>query len=190
MHRIKGRIREEAKSGRAQLSPESREKWSTEIEKRLLLLLAPYTTVMVYASKPPEVETRHLIQSLLDEGKKVVLPIIERETRGLRLSYLHNPDCLVTSTFNVPEPIGNEIPAPPEAVEVAIIPLIAFDARGNRLGYGAGYYDRFLKKYHHIVKIGVAFSIQRQDTLPQDRDDVTMDMIVTEEKVYRCRLLP
>jgi 5-formyltetrahydrofolate cyclo-ligase len=74
----------------------------------------------------------------------VIVPIIERETRTLRLSYLTNPDVLITSTFNVPEPIGNEIPVSADTVEVAIIPLIAFDLHGNRLGYGAGYYDRFL----------------------------------------------
>jgi 5-formyltetrahydrofolate cyclo-ligase len=189
MHRTKGRIRDEAKAERAQLSPECRTMWSARIEERLLPLLAPYTTILIYASKPPEVDTRHLIQILLGKGKKVVLPIIEKETRGLRLSYLHNPACLVTSTFKVPEPIGNEIPASPEAVEVAIIPLIAFDAQGNRLGYGAGYYDRFLEKNRHIIKIGIAFSLQQQSALPQERDDVKMDIIVTEKKVYRCNHL-
>ncbi|MDD1679548.1 MAG: 5-formyltetrahydrofolate cyclo-ligase [Methanomicrobiales archaeon] len=154
MHRLKARIREEVKSDRALLSPESREQWSARIEERLLPLIDSFTTVMVYVSKPPEVDTRHLIERLLSAGKKVVVPIIEKETGSLRLSYLHNPAYLVRSTFEVPEPIGNEIPARPEMVEMAIIPLIAFDARGSRLGYGAGYYDRFLKKYRHIVTIG------------------------------------
>jgi 5-formyltetrahydrofolate cyclo-ligase len=189
MHHTKARIREEAKSVRALLTAESRERWSACIEEHLLPLLTPYATLLVYASKPPEVDTRHLIESLLSAGKKVVVPIIERETGSLRLSYLHNPACLIKSTFQVPEPIGNEIPASPEAVDVAIIPLIAFDAEGSRLGYGAGYYDRFLRKYPHIVTIGVAFSLQRQPVLPQDKDDVKMDMIVTERRVYRCHPL-
>jgi 5-formyltetrahydrofolate cyclo-ligase len=189
MHHTKARIREEAKSARAMISPESRETWSAHIEEHLLPLLLPYTTILVYVSKPPEVDTRHLIERLLDADKKVVVPIIERDTGGLRLSYLHNPACLVRSTFQVPEPIGNEIPASPEAVEVAVIPLIAFDTEGSRLGYGAGYYDRFLKKYRHIIKVGIAFSLQQKRVLPQDADDVRMDIIVTEKKVYRCNSL-
>jgi 5-formyltetrahydrofolate cyclo-ligase len=189
MHRSKKEIREDSKARRALLSAEERERWSARIEKHLLPLLAPYTTILVYASKPPEVDTGHLIARLLAEEKKVVVPIIERETGGLRLSYLHNPACLIRSTFQVPEPVGHEIPASPEAVEVAIIPLIAFDAEGSRLGYGAGYYDRFLRKYTDIVKIGIAFSLQQQPVLPQDTDDVKLDIIVTEKKVYRCNSL-
>jgi 5-formyltetrahydrofolate cyclo-ligase len=186
MHRVKARIREEVKSARARIPPVNRERWSASIEERLLPLVVSYTTLLVYASKPPEVDTRHLIDRLLSEGKKVVVPIIETHTGSLRLSYLHNPACLVRSTFQVPEPIGNEIPASPKAVEAAIVPLIAFDTEGSRLGYGAGYYDRFLRKYRHIIKIGIAFSLQQQPLLPQDMDDVKMDIIVTEKKVYRC----
>ncbi len=186
MHRTKAKIRESAKSARAMIPSDRREEWSACIEEHLIPLLSPYTTVLVYASKPPEVDTGHLIETLLSVGKNVVVPIIEKDTRSLRLSYLHNPACLVRSTFQVPEPIGNEIPASPDAVEVAVIPLIAFDATGSRLGYGAGYYDRFLKRHRHIVKIGIAFSLQQQTLLPQDADDVRMDLIVTEKKVYRC----
>jgi 5-formyltetrahydrofolate cyclo-ligase len=186
MHRAKAKIREEAKSARASISPEIRERWSAAIEEQVLTLLEPYLTILVYASKPPEVDTHHLIERLIEKGKKVVVPIIEKETGSLRLSYLHNPACLITSTFQVPEPIGSEIPASPQAVEVAIIPLIAFDTGGSRLGYGAGYYDRFLKEHPHIIKIGVAFSQQQQTTLPQDREDVKMDLIVTERGIYRC----
>jgi 5-formyltetrahydrofolate cyclo-ligase len=189
MHRSKKEIREDYKARRALLPAEERERWSAQIGDHLLPLLAPYTTILVYASKPPEVDTRLLIERLLREGKKVIVPIIEKETKGLRLSYLHNPACLVESTFRVPEPIGSEIPASPEAVEVAIIPLIAFDAEGSRLGYGEGYYDRFLRKYRHILKVGIAFSLQQQTVLPQDADDVKMDIIVTEKKVYRCNSL-
>jgi 5-formyltetrahydrofolate cyclo-ligase len=189
MHRTKARIREAAKTARAMIPTENRERWSACIEEHLLPLLSPYTTILIYASKPPEVDTGHLIETLISAGKKVVVPIIEKESRGLRLSYLQNPACLVRSTFQVPEPIGNEIPASPKAVEVAIIPLIAFDAEGSRLGYGAGYYDRFLKRHHHILKIGVAYSLQQQTILPQDVDDVRMDIIVTEKKVYRCNSL-
>ena len=183
---MKTKIRHELKTRRNSLSPTTIAEWSDQITEHLRPLLNPYQTIMVYVSKPPEVETRPLIHHLLSQGKRVVVPIIERETCTLRLSYLPNPNVLITSTFNVPEPIGNEIPASAEEVEVAIIPLIAFDINGNRLGYGAGYYDRFLQAHPTIVKIGVAFSVQQAPSIPGDTKDVRMDSIVTERRIYRC----
>lgn len=145
-----------------------------------------FETVMVYASKAPEVETEEIIQDLNRRGVRVVVPIIERETCSLRLSYLPDPSLLVPSTFNVPEPLGNELPARPEDVQVIVIPMLAFDREGNRLGYGAGYYDRFLCQHPRPIKIGIAFSCQQVESIPADKNDVKMDYIVTEMGVIRC----
>ncbi len=139
--------------------------------------------VMVYASKPREVDTHRLIESLIADGTKVVVPIIEQDTRTLRLSYLTDPSVLVTSTFAVPEPIGSEIPARKEDLAIAVIPMLAFDRLGNRLGYGAGYYDRFLKSAGSLVTIGVAFSCLEMTAVPGNNQDVQMDMIVTEDEL-------
>ena len=141
---------------------------------------------MVYVPKPPEVDTMPLIRHLLQQGVRVVVPIIERETRTLRLSCLEDPDNLVISTFSVPEPIGKEIPVCGEDLEVVIVPLLAFDRAGHRLGYGAGYYDRFLSLYPRAKKIGAAFSCQEIRSVPADDNDVAMDMIVTERETITC----
>jgi 5-formyltetrahydrofolate cyclo-ligase len=138
---------------------------------------------MVYASKPGEVDTSGLISWLLSQGTRVVVPIIEQETRSLRLSYLEDPGVLSPSTFSVPEPVGHEIPADASAVRLVIIPLIAFDRQGHRLGYGAGYYDRFLSRHPGMTKIGVAFSCQEVPRIPADENDVSLDIIVTETGV-------
>jgi len=168
------------------LAHDAIEKGSCIICEHVIGLLKDHTTILIYASKHPEVETRNLIAQLIATGKRVVVPIIEKETRSLRLSYLVNPATLVKSTFNVPEPVGNEIPARPKDIEVAIIPMIAFDAKGSRLGYGAGYYDRFLKKNPHIIKIGISFSCQEEVFIPSDSNDIQMDYIVTERGVITC----
>ena len=84
------------------------------------------------------------MESLLSGGVGVVVPVIETETCSLRLSFIDDLSVLVSSTFSVPEPIGNEIPAREEDIGAVVVPLIAFDQKGHRLGYGAGYYDRFL----------------------------------------------
>ena len=86
----------------------------------------------------------------------------------------------------MPEPLGNELPARPEDVQVVIIPMLAFDRGGNRLGYGAGYYDRFLCRHPHPIKIGIAFSCQQAESIPADKSDVKMDYIITEKGVIRC----
>ena len=84
------------------------------------------------------------------------------------------------STFHVPEPVGNEIPADPEKIDVALIPLLGFDNVGNRIGYGAGYYDRFLAQHTQFPTVGVAFAIQECNHIPHEPTDQTLDAVVTE----------
>ncbi|MCU0631996.1 MAG: 5-formyltetrahydrofolate cyclo-ligase [Methanolinea sp.] len=178
-------LRVRAREIRAAIPPGKRAELSRAIMDRLLGLLDGADPVLVYVSKPPEVDTAPLISAMLTRGTGVVVPIIEREQRSLRLSYLRDPSLLSVSTFSVPEPIGHEIPAEPREIAVVIVPMIAYDARGHRLGYGAGYYDRFLSRHPHIQKIGVAFSCQEVESIPADENDVSMDFIVTESGVTR-----
>ncbi|HUM78070.1 MAG TPA: 5-formyltetrahydrofolate cyclo-ligase [Methanoculleus sp.] len=183
MRLTKAELRMKAKEARSRLSPEEIARYSASIERRLIEVLDGFTTVMVYVSKPPEVETRGLIAALNNRGVLVVVPIIERETRSLRLSALPDPGVLVQSTFNVPEPIGHEIPVRPEDIQAVVVPMLGFDSKGNRLGYGAGYYDRFLRRYPHPEKIGIAFSCQQVECIPADENDIMMDCIITEKVI-------
>jgi 5-formyltetrahydrofolate cyclo-ligase len=142
---------------------------------------------MIYASKPLEVNTKSLIGELISRGKTIVVPIIEKDTKTLRLSYLRDPDVLQESTFQVPEPIGRELPALASTIKAVIIPMLAFDKKGNRLGYGAGYYDRFLSSHPHLTRIGIAFSCQEVEEIPADATDAGMDIIVTDTCIISCR---
>jgi 5-formyltetrahydrofolate cyclo-ligase len=183
MRLTKAELRMRAKEARSRLTPAEIARYSASIECRLIEVLDGFTTVMVYVSKPPEVETRGLIAALNNRGVLVVVPIIERETRSLRLSALPDPGVLVQSTFNVPEPIGHEIPVRPEDIQAVVVPMLGFDSKGNRLGYGAGYYDRFLRRYPHPEKIGIAFSCQQVECIPADENDIMMDCIITEKVI-------
>ncbi|WP_278155670.1 5-formyltetrahydrofolate cyclo-ligase [Methanogenium sp. S4BF] len=80
----------------------------------------------------------------------------------------------------MPGPLGNEIPANPKEREVALIPLPGFDTDGNRIGYGAGYYDRFLAKNTHFPTVGVAFALQECEHIPHEPTDQTLNAVVTE----------
>jgi 5-formyltetrahydrofolate cyclo-ligase len=182
----KAALREMLKSRRARLPYEERREKSRKIGGVLLDFLLDYDTVMVYVAKEPEVMTRQLIADLIGRGTRVIVPIIQRHNHTLRLSYLIDLSVLTVSTFNVPEPIGNELPADPQDIQATIIPLIGFDRQGNRLGYGAGYYDRFLEQYPGIVKIGVGYACQQVDAIQHDRYDIRLDYIVTEEGIISC----
>jgi 5-formyltetrahydrofolate cyclo-ligase len=182
----KQEIRQRARHVRSSLTCEEVASFSRIICESARRKLDNDDPVMVYASKPPEVVTTPLIIDLLGSGKRVVLPIIEKETRSLRLSYLEDPACLVPSTFSVPEPIGNEIPAEGKDLKVVVLPLLAFDRKGHRLGYGAGDYDRFLSRFPDAVRIGMAFSCQEAPRIPAEECDMAMDMVITERETIRC----
>lgn len=183
MRELKNSIRQILRQRKDLMSPESRLEKSERICRHIMNHIRDGETVMVYTSKEKEVNTLSLITSLLERGNPVIVPIIVKEDVSLRLSYLSDLSSLVSSTFGVPEPIGNEIPASGDAVDTIILPVHGFDRTGRRIGYGAGYYDRFLAKNRKLRKIGIAFSCQELETLPADEYDIPMDCIITEEGI-------
>ncbi|HOX34381.1 MAG TPA: 5-formyltetrahydrofolate cyclo-ligase [Methanoregulaceae archaeon] len=183
MREEKNRIRQQMREKKASLRPAERREKSREICRHVLDVLQNGETVMVYSAKELETNTTPIITSLLAKNIPVVVPIIVKEDISLRLSYLRDPSVLVPSTFGVPEPIGNEIPADPADIGTIILPMLGFDRQGGRLGYGAGYYDRFLAKHPGIRKIGIAFSCQETERVPVDENDVRMNCIITEEGI-------
>ncbi len=183
MREQKSSIREILRRRKDAIEPLDRLEKSRTICRFLMTLVRDQETVMAYTSKEKEVNTAPLIAALLRHGNPVVVPIIVKADISLRLSYLRDFSVLVPSTFGVPEPIGSEIPAKGEEVDTIILPMLGFDRTGGRIGYGAGYYDRFLEKYPALRKIGIAFAFQEIDRLPLDENDVRMDYIVTEEGI-------
>jgi len=179
----KEEMRIAAKAKRMELSAADIVQKSHSIQERVLSVIKDCNSVMVYISKEPEVETLELTEKLISSGKTVIVPIIEKETGTLRLSKLNSTSDLVRSTFGVPEPIGNEIPVKKEEIEAVIVPMLAFDRSGARLGYGAGYYDRFFSEPLNALIIGIAFSCQEINSIECEIFDKKMDIIITEEEV-------
>ncbi len=177
------RIRTILREKKAALSPEERLEKSKKIIRYVLGQIKDGETVLAYTSKELEVNTAPLIDELLKRKNNVAVPIIQKEDISLRLSYIRDRSVLVPSTFGVPEPIGNEIPARPEEISVILLPMLGFDRTGARIGYGAGYYDRFLEKNPGLKKIALAFACQEVERLPLDPTDIRMDMIITENGV-------
>ena len=184
----KQQFREHFRSIRANLAQTDRVDKSLEIMHHLLEVLHPYSTIMTYVSKEPEVDTLPLIRELLAQGKQIIVPIIQRKDCSLRLSYIKDPSVLKVSTFHVPEPIGSEIPANPADIEAAVIPLLGFDSSGGRIGYGAGYYDRFFAQNPNIIRIGIGFSSQEAEHIPCEPFDMKMHYVVTEKGIKKCQI--
>jgi 5-formyltetrahydrofolate cyclo-ligase len=183
MSELKDRVRKILRQKKEAMVPEERLEKSHRICRHLMEIIRDGETVMVFTSKEKEVNTKPLIQSLFGKGNPVVVPIIVKDDFSLRLSYLRDFSALVPSTFGVPEPIGSEIPAAAEDIGTIILPMLGFDRTGGRIGYGAGYYDRFLSKNPGLRKIGIAFACQEVESLPVDENDIQMDVIITEEGI-------
>jgi len=160
-----------------------------ELERILLSLPAFATarTLMLYASMRDEVPTHALIKRLLAAGRRVALPVAHAHDKSLTLACLSSPDDLKPALYGVPEPKAEGRQAcPSSSVDVALIPGLAFDMAGHRLGHGLGYYDRFLPSLSCPL-IGLAYDAQISATaLPREAHDHPVDYVVSEKRVVVC----
>lgn len=133
-------------------------------------------TVMAYSALPDEVQTDLMLAKLLEAHKTVLLPkVLDGETMELR-QYTAATD-LQEGAFHIMEPVGERFTALSD-IDVAIIPGMAFDKQGNRMGRGKGYYDRFLRQLSETVKVGVCFPFQMMEEIPHETHDIRMDFVV------------
>jgi len=132
--------------------------------------------IMLYYSLPDEVNTHELIDSIAREGKKVVLPVVI-DDENMELREYNNENDLKVGAFNILEPIGKRFEQY-DNIDVAVIPGMSFDKKGNRLGRGKGYYDRFLPKIKNAYTIGICFDFQKEDCIPVDVFDRKVDEVI------------
>ncbi|MGI6697142.1 MAG: 5-formyltetrahydrofolate cyclo-ligase [Clostridiales bacterium] len=189
---MKQKLREKTLSLRRQIPPPLRREHSQLIQKKLLELevFIRSVNVMAYVAFRNEVETMPIIRHCLSEDKRVIVPVSVPKTRELLLSELKDPEReLIPGTFGVPEPAPEYIrPFPSEDLDLILVPGVAFDEKGFRLGYGAGYYDRFFERLtRRVPSIGLAFELQIIDRVPADPTDQPVDYIITEKRLIDCR---
>jgi 5-formyltetrahydrofolate cyclo-ligase len=185
---MKKKIQGEIKEKRKEHPKGEVETKSRKIMERLFEMseFAAAETVLFYASKPDEVQTFEMMRKAMSLGKRVVLPITIREEKRLILSELKSVDDLVQGEFGVMEP-PEQIEVLLNEIEVVIVPGIAFDEEGDRIGHGMGYYDKLLKHLPDATFIGLAFEFQIVEDIPEEDHDVNVHRIITEERVVTCQ---
>ena len=151
---------------------------SLPIVDRIRPLLADTNTIVAYYSLPDEVDTHSFIDELIAEGKTVYLPKVISDEDMVLCRYT-GAESLKEGAFGIMEPVGAQIFAD-EAIDVVLVPGMAFDGDGNRLGRGKGYYDRFLKTLAvpRPQLIGVCFDFQKVEVVPTESTDVKVDVVV------------
>lgn len=178
-------LKEEKKQLRKEISQRKKTFTETELKRwseQLLSQLENHplfrqaTTLLMYHSLPDEVQTHRFIEKW-SKQKKIILPVVKGDDLELRV--YTGTECLKKGAYNIDEPTGERL-ADESEIELAIIPGVAFDSKGNRLGRGKGYYDRLLTRISPY-KIGICFQFQATDTLPHEDFDAVMDEVWSEK---------
>jgi len=178
-------IRRLALEKRNALSEADKKAKSFEIGELLesLELFQNAKTVLFYYSHNGEVDTLGLMRKWMKE-KRFLLPRLTSDDSFLALS-VSSLDELELNRYGIPEPAmqDDESPKP----DLIIVPGAAFDRKGNRIGMGKGYYDRFLSGQRGVPKVALAYSEQILDSVPKEPYDEPIDMIITENEIIRCQ---
>lgn len=147
-----------------------------EVLKKQGLDKAEEKTAFVYLSFSSEAPTDGLIERLLDDGWKVFCPRTEKD----EMYAVEYGEDFYLSDYGIREPCGEAYEKTPT---ITVIPLLAVDEKGNRLGYGKGYYDKYLKKYPKTKRIGYCFDFQIVKEVPCEENDERLDIIVTDKRI-------
>ncbi len=190
----KNELRKNVIAWRNALTPQEVKEKSAAIASRVLKLkeYRSAKTIMAYIDFRNEVQTSEIIVDAMQHGKRVVVPVTDVRNKQLILSLLKNyPEDLAPGTWGIPEPKPELVqPVAPDEIDLVIVPGVAFDTVGNRLGYGGGYYDRFLPQTRKdAVLISLAYELQIRPNVYPDEHDMPIHILVTEDRVLDFRHL-
>lgn len=183
-------IRQQIRQRRRALTPEQQTQFALQAADRMMayppVLLAQ--TVAVFLSFDGELDTRPLIDQLWRAGKRVYLPVLHPFSPGnLLFLHYHPSSDLVVNRLNIREPkLDVRDVLPLSQLDVLVTPLVAFDAAGQRLGTGGGFYDRTLQNWrqHRLQPVGYAHDCQQVDALPTEQWDIPLPAVITPSKTW------
>lgn len=192
----KQQLRKIMEANRQLLSEEQRRSGSEAISRFALDIISPLVlssarpTLFTFMPFRSEVDVTPLTRWWWEAGYQVVVPKVDKALQTMEAHEISSFEELEPGAWGIPEPRSSAPRlATLAAIDVMIIPGLAYDRQGGRLGYGSGFYDRFLDRYDgmglpHPFKIGVCYETQLQEELPMEQHDLRVDRIITEEGVY------
>jgi len=185
IRQVKRQIREKSRRIRTEMPEKTKESHDTHM-RNVLLGLKQYKQcelVFVYVSKEIEVDTHAIIRQALKDGKQVAVPRCVPDTREMEFYYIRSLEELEPGAFGVLEPVpGRQELVTEYSGALCVVPGLCFDSQGFRLGYGKGYYDRFMNRYEGF-SVGLCYSECVQWKLPHGQYDRSVDLLITERYI-------
>lgn len=178
-------IRKQIFAARKAHTDQQIDEWSKEIARSVTSLpeYRDAQRIMAYADYNHEVMTRYIIEAAWKDGKEVAVPkVVGQDMVFYKLTDFSQ---LEKGYFGIPEPARGEIVEWQDAV--MIMPGVAFDRDNHRVGYGGGFYDRFLEKHPQIKRVAVAFEFQMMPEVPTEPTDISPEIIVSEKEIYKLK---
>lgn len=189
LQEIKQQLRRDMREKRRSLSPQAVAAGSEQMAALFCSwpVYRKSATVMFYLAMPDEAQTEGMIRDALAKHKRVCVPLLGKKYGEMTAAEITGLDDLVTGKLGLkmPDPDKAQI-MPPAAIDLVVVPAVAFDRSGNRLGMGAGYYDRFLPQAPRCIRLGLAWQFQLVDSLPAEDHDVRMQYLLNEGGFLSC----
>ena len=140
--------------------------------------------IFIYISYDSEINTKEIINTALKDNKKIYVPRTEFKTKLMDAVEITSLDNLIESEYGILEPSLEERHINPNNLDLIVVPGVAFDRYGGRMGYGAGFYDRYFKRISkdRIKKLSLAYDFQILEKIPMNEQDVPVNYIITEKE--------
>jgi len=185
----KKKLRQEYEEMRASLPIQEREMYEHGIVEHVLTSEVYHSSDIIcsFVSFGSEVSTKQLNDKILESGKTLCLPRI-MGARKMEMIEVNSHTTYAMNKYGINEPIGQPIQLIHEVDVLCIVPLLAYDSFGHRLGYGGGFYDIFLGEHQQMLTLGIAFSKQYSETeLPYEEHDAMLKMIINEHGLHQTK---
>ncbi len=182
----KRRLREELRGQERRLTRAALSASNRMLTKRFLALaeVAAANTVLLYCSMGAEPDTKLLLQELETKGKRIALPRCLPDNRMETRLYMDQVP-LIRHPYGMWEPSSQHMLVRTDEIDLALVPALAYDIRGIRLGRGGGYYDRYLGDFSGVT-VGLCRDVLLQERLPAEAHDRPVDIVLTETWLFRC----
>ena len=182
----KNTLRKVYKEKREKLDSIHKKRMDSEIENKFLNtnIYKNSKVVFIYVGMENEINTKNIIEKVLKDNKEVIVPKVEIKNKIMKAIKINSIDELKPcGYYGILEPLDFSKEIDINKVDLVIVPGLAFDKYGGRLGYGGGYYDKFLQKINYIYKLALAYDFQIIDFVPMEKHDIKVDLLITNKEI-------